>query len=198
MTTYSDSFSSTLDPVWTTVTSENALVTNAGRLRGTTQSGQGNHAYVSTISNRTDLFAQITLASQTGTVNRSLGVSVRTSSAAETYYDAALYESNITGLTTEIVKLNGGAFTRLASEFSTTWVATDILKIVALDVSATLNVYRNGSGTPLLTIGDSAIASGSVGAMVYFDGTAADIEGDDFIGGDVTEPATNIMGQICM
>jgi hypothetical protein len=75
---------------------------------------------------------------------------------------------NIGGQTTQILVLNGGSFSAVASESSTTWAATDTLRCKV--EGSSFNVYRNGSGSPLTGGTDNTFSTGgSVGMWITTD-----------------------------
>jgi hypothetical protein len=136
-----------------------------------------------------DQFAQITLVTFTGAVEAVAMLLVRaTAPATLTGYAAFAYRNHAFGYTTRIFEYTAGSGAELISEASTTWTAGDVLKLTA--VGTTITVYRNGA--QLLQTTDASIASGRVGlgGNVTTGGNLADMEIDNFSGGDNAAPST--------
>ena len=90
------------------------------------------------------------------------------------------------GKTTVILKRTDGADVVLASETATTWAVGNTLRFVANGTS--LAIYRNGSGTPLLSTTDGTYTSGLVGLNIWTNGEptiADDVSIETWNGADV-------------
>jgi hypothetical protein len=134
-------------------------------------------------SSNNDQFAQVTLATFTGAVETSASLLVRaTAPATLTAYVVFAYRNHTFGFTTRIFEYTAGSGAELISEASTTWTAGDVLKMTA--VGTTITVFRNGA--QLLQTTDASIASGrpGLGGTVATGGSLADMELDNFSGGD--------------
>jgi hypothetical protein len=134
-------------------------------------------------SSANDQYAQVTLASFTGAVEISASLLVRaTAPATLTGYVAVAHRNHTFGFTTRLFEYTAGSGAELISEASTTWLAGDVLKMTA--VGTLITVYRNG--VQLLQTTDASIASGrpGLGGTVATGGSLADMELDNFSGGD--------------
>lgn len=168
-------------------TSQAALQIVGNRVRATTL-GTESMETVNAATLTDSKWASVTLATWTGAVGTYAGVYLQTTApATETGYKlvAALNDG---GARTYLTKVTAGADTTLAQENTTTWAATDILKLYAIGT----RLIGRRNGVSVLTAVDSALASGRVGlyGFVGGGGSLANMELDSFAAGDFTAPAT--------
>jgi hypothetical protein len=168
----------------------NAAAIVSGKVRSTVFGSDSRENY--NVATLTDGWAQITIATFTGTGKNYAGVRLRASNSAADFYEFYALRNNSSGTDSVIEKQIAGLDTSLTNEGLTTWAATDTVK--GETIATTLKLYRNGSGTALLTITDAAIASGLAGCKVTHQtaGTVADTEVGDFSAGDFPDVNTDI------
>ncbi len=155
------------------------------RVRGATAANSDSGARLNSISPGADQYGQIDIVTWQGTTRIEAGVLLRMAAApTKTYYICNAYSVNSSGSYTEIYKYVSGAFTSLATDNVTQWVAGNKLRCEIKGSSIIL--YRDDSS--FLTASDSSIASGNVGLKIAMSagGTLADGEIDNFEGGDIS------------
>ena len=125
-------------------------------------------------------WAQLTLTTFNGARIAAPRLLLRfTAPGAKSGYEFAL--GRAVGFTSRIGRWNAGAWTQLAAENATTWVAGDVFRAEA--TGTTLRLYRNN--VLVLATTDTTVASGRAGITIYA-ATIADIELDDFSAGNLT------------
>lgn len=114
----------------------------------------------------------------------------------QTLYRASVVNNGYSGETTVIGKIIDGAITTLVSESATTWAATDVVLFEkvwnATTLTNDLKVYRNGSGTPLLSTTDASITSNGrpgLGSFLNSGTPLGNLEFDNFQAGGFTTTA---------
>jgi hypothetical protein len=105
--------------------------------------------------------------------------------ATVTMYFCSANKFHGSGTTTLLAKFVAGTFTELASESTTTWAVSDVLKTTSQ--STTHKCFQNAG--QILSSTDNAIASGRVGAGLTVKNTGGQeihvLEADNFEGGDI-------------
>jgi hypothetical protein len=130
-------------------------------------------------------YSQVTLANSvsTGGAGTGVGVTVRASAVARTYYRVVCASAG-----TELGVMNAGSYTALKSD-ATAWTVGDTVR---LEVSGTsLTVKRNGSTISALSTTDSAIASGRAG-IANSGISSAGVRVDDWDGGDLVAGSSSV------
>jgi hypothetical protein len=184
MATASDNFdradSSTLGANWTeptTGTSNSfAIVSNQAQTPASTGTG----ALWSATTFTATQFSKVTFVNIASTYQM---VTVRHASGVETYYAGGRNSSDFVDSKYHIWKVVSGTNTSLAVTASQVAAAGDV---VELDVSGT-NLTLIVNGITILTVSDSAIASGQPGMVARH--SAALVVFDDWSGGDGTSGA---------
>lgn len=131
-------------------------------------------------------WACVTVATIGGTAQIWTGVTLRTSTSADTQYQ--FLASRNTASRSLIEKRVGGVLTTLTSENATTWANGD--QVCGEADGTTLRLYRNS--TLILTVSDSSIASGSAGVQGYLDtaGVSTNLQLDNFSAGGFDDRIT--------
>lgn len=139
-------------PQWTT--SQGSFTVSGGLVNEATQSGGGRALAVRNDPFMpADQFAQATVAVAPTDGTNLIGLAVRGSQTANTYYGAHFTNTGVS-----IFKIVAGAGTSLASN-ATTCIAGDIIKFQIIGTNLTL--FKNG--VSILTASDSAITAGYPG-----------------------------------
>lgn len=155
------------------------IVSNA--VRGSSTSGDNLMAYTA-ISPPADQWAQVDVATATGSGLYAAGVTLRTAaSPVASYYMCRMQANGWAG--SMIEKLVNGSYTLLSSSASASWVAGDKLKCTARGSTLTLLRIRGGVESVILTATDSTHATGKTGVITYAD-TIANLTFDNFTTGD--------------
>jgi len=159
---------------WTTVAAEAAfkIVSNHAEV---SSKGNRNASYWNADAFNNNQYSQATLYN---IVNPGLGVAVRISSSSETYYAARYTSPNEIGL----IKYVAGAYTLMASDFSTTYLNGALLKLSISGTNLTVN-YNGTNVTSLTNVSDSSISAGSVGLHGYDASVSSTAYLDDWEGG---------------
>lgn len=155
------------------------LVSNRVRV-STTVSNESDETY--TVALPANQWAQVTFPTWAADANTKYGwIMLRAAAPATVTWYQATIARNDGAFRTQISKKIAGVETSISSENSTTWAATDVLRLRVSETS--LRLDRNG--VSLLTGTDSSIAgSGRAGLGAYLGaGSAGDVEFDDFVCG---------------
>ena len=131
-----------------------------------------------------DHSSQVTLSTFNSAAESGIGVIVR--AVSNTFY-ACYANRNAASTTTVIGEWTAGVFASLTSENSTTWAATDTIKLKV--IGSTLTCYRNGA--QLLTTTDATITTGQPGIYAYVITSATTTTiFDDWAGSDEVASST--------
>lgn len=187
MATFSDDFNRANENLsvsanWPVASGKTTLAIVSNVVRATATATDSGNRVATAIGN--DQYARIRVATWGSSANNYQWTAVRQASAANTQYNG--YMTTEAGKTSYLSKKIAGTETQFAEENATTWAANDTCETRAEGTAVAL--YRNGAS--LLSATDSAIASGSLAVNQYVSTVLADVEFDDFIGGDITVAPT--------
>ena len=131
-----------------------------------------------------DQYAQVSLKTLTeATGEISVGVRATAAAGTRTKYFVVAHQTG-----TRLGKLIAGAFTEFTTD-ATVWASSDILRLTVNQRGndALLTVYRNGIALFSYLDAPAAIASGTLSLSIYALTSLANVEADDFLGGDFIE-----------
>ena len=161
---------------WTTVTASHDLQRVGNRVRNSGTAGPA-AAYHNAITPPDDQWAQITLTTMVS--GMAPCIVTRVSTTAEDYYAVCPQGGFL-----DIHKRIAGVKTDLSANFET-FAAGNTLMVESQGTD--LRAFINGANVE--NNSDGSLTSGRFGILIFASASTADIEGDDFIGGDFTSTA---------
>ncbi len=142
-----------------------------------------------------EVYADAWVESNSG--DRASGVCVRMSTSAATMY---LFRANVFASAYQAFKIVSGSSTQLGSNVSATFNNATAYQIKLRASGTTISAYKEGEGTPIISVTDSAISAAGKAGLRFFDSAGpTDLSGvhiDNFGADDLSAPSSSIATKV--